>query len=48
MMKSTFKVAFFLKRKAARHDGTVPIIARITINGKVAQFATKLYIAPEQ
>ncbi|MFV0346576.1 MAG: site-specific integrase [Bacteroidales bacterium] len=47
-MKSTFKVAFFLKRKAVRHNGTVPIITRITINGKVAQFATKFYIAPEQ
>ena len=45
-MKSTFKVLFFLKRNAQRKDGCMPIIARITIDGKVAQFNTKLEVAP--
>lgn len=45
-MKSTFKVAFYLKRNAERKDGTTPIVARITINGKISQFSTKLYVKP--
>ncbi len=46
-MKSTFRILFFLKRNAQRKDGTMPIIARITVNGKVAQFTTKLEIHPD-
>ncbi len=45
-MRSTFRVSFFLKRNAKKRDGTVPIIARITINGKVSQFSTKLHTKP--
>lgn len=45
-MKSTFKVAFYLKRNVVKKDGTTPIVARITINGKISQFSTKLYIKP--
>jgi hypothetical protein len=41
-MKSTFKVLFYLKRNALRKDGTMPIVARITVDGKIAQFSTKL------
>jgi hypothetical protein len=46
-VKSTFSVSFFLKRNAQKINGNTPIIARITINGKVAQFSTKLEITPE-
>lgn len=45
-MKSTFKVLFYLKRNAERKDGRMPIISRITIDGKIAQFSTKLEINP--
>ncbi len=47
-VKSTFSVSFFLKRNAQKANGNMPIIARITINGNVAQFNTKLEIAPNQ
>jgi site-specific recombinase XerD len=47
-VKSTFSVSFFLKRNAQKANGNMPIIARITINGAVAQFSTKLEIAPNQ
>jgi integrase len=47
-MRSTFKVLFFIKRKAQKKDGTSPIIARITVNGKITQFSTKQFIKPEE
>ncbi len=43
-MRSTFKVLFYIKKSAKRKDGTAPIIARISVNGKMAQFSTKQYI----
>ncbi|NEW84136.1 MAG: site-specific integrase [Mariniphaga sp.] len=45
-MKSTFKTLFYLKRNAIRKDGRMPIIARITVDGKISQFSTKLEINP--
>ena len=45
-MKSTFKVLFYLKRNAIRKDGKMPIVARITVDGIIAQFNTKLEIQP--
>ena len=41
-MKSTFRVLFFLKRDKVKKNGNMPIMARITINGRLAQFNTKL------
>lgn len=43
--RTTFKVAFFLKRAALKKSGKMPIIARITIDKQIAQFSTKLEIA---
>jgi len=45
-MKSTFKVLFYLKRNAIRKDGKMPIVTRVTIDGIIAQFNTKLEIQP--
>jgi hypothetical protein len=47
IMKSTFKVIFYLKRNTIRKDGKMPIVARITVDGHVAQFNTKLEIQPD-
>ncbi len=46
-MKSTFKVLFYVKRNAQRKNGNMPIIARITVDGKIVQFSTKLEINPD-
>ncbi|MFI3268307.1 MAG: site-specific integrase [Rikenellaceae bacterium] len=48
MRRSTFKVAFFLKRTALKKSGKMPIVARVSINAKRAHFSTKLEINPEQ
>ena len=43
-MKSTFRVLFFLKRDKVKKNGNMPIMARITIDGRLAQFNTKLEV----
>ena len=45
-MKSTFKVLFYLKRNAVRKDGKMPIFARVTVDGHIAQFNVKLEVQP--
>lgn len=46
-MKSTFKIFFYLKKATPRANGCVPIMGRITIDGKFVQFSTKLELSPE-
>ncbi len=46
-VKSTFKVLFYLRRDTIKKNGYMPIIARVTVDGKIAQFGTKLEIDPE-
>ena len=41
-MRSTFKVLFYLKRNAPKKNGLIPVMCRITVNGKIAQFSCKL------
>lgn len=36
-MKSTFRVLFFLKRDKVKKNGNMPIMARITIDGKLVE-----------
>lgn len=46
-MKSTFKTLFYLKKNEPKKDGTVAIMARITVDGETKQFSTKKTILPE-
>ena len=41
-MRSTFKVLFYLKRNAPKKNGLVPVMCRITVNGKISHFSCKL------
>lgn len=47
-MKSTFSLSFFLKRTAARKTGEMPVIGRITVNGKAVEFRPGLSVRPEE
>jgi len=38
MKRTTFNIIFFVKRTRALKNGTLPIYARITINGQRAEF----------
>ena len=46
-MRSTFKVLFCLKKNNLNKDGEVPVMARITIDGAIAQFSCKISIRPD-
>ena len=41
-MRSTFKVLFYLRRNAPKKNGLVPVMCRVTVNGKISQFSCKL------
>lgn len=45
-MKSTFSIAFFLKKSTVYKDLTSPIMGRIRVSGSVSDFCTKLQILP--
>ena len=42
MSRSTFRVLLYLKRNAPKKNGLVPVMCRITVNGKISQFSCKL------
>lgn len=44
--RSTFKVLFYLKKNAPKKDGTVPVMCRVTVNGKQSAFSAKLDVSP--
>ncbi len=46
-MRSTFKVLFYLRKDKKKIDGTTLIMCRITVDGQVSCFSTKLYINPQ-
>lgn len=46
MSKSTFKILFYLRKNQVNKDGTVSIMVRLSVNGEVAQFSSKLNIDP--
>ncbi|WP_405289029.1 tyrosine-type recombinase/integrase [Alistipes shahii] len=43
MQRSTFKVLFYVKRQSEK-SGQVPVMGRITINGTMSQFSSKLSV----
>ena len=42
MSRSAFRVLFYIKRNAPKKNGLVPVMCRITVNGKISQFSCKL------
>ena len=46
-MKSTYRVLFYLKKNAILKTGKAIIMIRITINGEISQFSSKLQVNPE-
>ena len=42
MSRATFKILFYLKRNAPKKNGLIPVMCRITVNGKIAQFSCRL------
>ena len=46
-MKSTFRTLFYLRANRVKNDGKAAIMIRITINGDITQFYTKLDVHPD-
>lgn len=44
MSRSTVRVLFYLKRNAPKKNGLVPVMYRLTVNGKISQFSCKLNV----
>ena len=47
-MRSTFKILFYIKKNALKSNGKAPIMARITLNGEIAQFSLKCDVNPSE
>lgn len=47
MSASTFKILFYLRKNYLDKDGKACIMIRITLNGDISQFSSKLSIEPE-
>ena len=47
MSKSTFKILFYLRKNQVNKDGKAGIMIRLSVNGEVSQFSSKLEIEPK-
>ncbi|MDE5611682.1 MAG: site-specific integrase [Odoribacter sp.] len=47
MMSSTFKILFYIRKNYLNRDKKAPLMIRVTINGKMVQFNSKLDIEPQ-
>ena len=47
MSKSTFKILFYLRKNQVNKDGKAGIMIRLSVNGEVSQFSSKLDIELE-
>lgn len=47
MSKSTFKILFYLRKNQVNKAGKASIMTRLSVNGEVSQFSSKLDVEPE-
>ena len=47
MSKSTFKILFYLRKNQVNKDGKASIMTRLSLNGEVSQFSSKMDVEPE-
>lgn len=45
-MKSTFKILFYVRKNYVNKNGTAGIMIRITLDGEISQFSSKLEVDP--
>lgn len=48
MSKSTFKILFYIRKNQVNKEGKSGIMIRLTVNGEIVQFSSKLDVVPEQ
>ena len=47
IMRSTFKILFYINKNKVKADGTTAILCRISIDGKQSVITTGIYCSPE-
>ena len=47
MSKSTFKILFYLRKNYLNKEGKAGIMIRLSLNGEISQFSSKLDIEPD-
>lgn len=47
MSKSTFKILFYIRKNQVNKEGKSGIMIRLTVNGEIVQFSSKLDVVPE-
>lgn len=47
MSKSTFKILFYVRKNQVNKDGKSGIMVRLSVNGEISQFSSKLEVEPE-
>ena len=47
MSKSTFKILFYIRKNQVNKEGRSGIMIRLTVNGEIVQFSSKLDVVPE-
>ena len=45
--KSTFRTLFYIRKNQVNKDGKAGIMIRLTVNGEIAQFSSKLDVEPD-
>jgi len=48
MSKSTFKILFYVRKNQVNKDGKFNIMIRVSVNGEVSQFSSKLDVDPDR
>lgn len=48
MSKSTFKILFYLRKNYLNKEGKAGIMIRLSLNGEISQFSSKLDIEPDK
>ena len=46
IMRSTFRVLFYVKKGSARPNGDLPLMCRLTVDGEIKQFSCKMDVPP--
>lgn len=47
MSKSTFRILFYIRKNQVNKEGKAGIMIRLTVNGEIAQFSSKLDVEPD-
>lgn len=48
LLRGGLSISFIIQKGKAKADGRAPILARVTVNGKMTHMSTKQYVRPDR